>query len=444
VQAKLSLEKDSKPLDQPSFIDLFAGCGGLSLGLMQAGWQGLFAIEKDKYAFETLRTNLIDTESSLKFCWPNWLPKSPISVESFITEFGAHIEESIDLDLLVGGPPCQGFSDAGKRNPNDPRNQLLKDYLRFVDLLKPKIVLIENVRGFTHDFTNENDPSGKINFSTLLISALSKNYNVKTSLIDVSDFGVPQHRTRYFVIGVRNDLFTLMPTINPLDTLVKNRFGFLRKKQLVTPVSSRSAISDLEIQKNGTVPCPECPGFLAISYVSPRTRFQTLMRENSFRAPEDTRIARHNPDIIDRFTKIIHHCKGKGRLNISLGKETRDLFGLKKQALRVLDPDRAAPTITSMPDDLLHYSEPRTLTVRENARLQSFPDWFVFRGKYTSGGHMRRHEVPRFTQVANAVPPLMAEAIGQVLLECMLTFYQEFAPVESLNCESTETFDAAQ
>src|SRR5262249_52412871 len=84
-------------------------------------------------------------------------------------------------------------------------------------------------------------------------------------------------------------------------------------------------------------------------------------------------------------------------------------------ALRVLDPDRPAPTITSMPDDLLHYLEPRTLTVRENARLQSFPDWFAFKGKYTTGGDLRRREVPRFTQVANAVPPLMAEAVGCVL-----------------------------
>src|ERR1700749_3153720 len=84
-------------------------------------------------------------------------------------------------------------------------------------------------------------------------------------------------------------------------------------------------------------------------------------------------------------------------------------------ATRVLDPRKPAPTITSMPDDLLHYSEPRTLTVRENARLQSFPDWFAFKGKYTTGGDRRRREVPRFTQVANAVPPLAARAIGEAL-----------------------------
>jgi DNA (cytosine-5)-methyltransferase 1 len=97
----------------------------------------------------------------------------------------------------------------------------------------------------------------------------------------------------------------------------------------------------------------------------------------------------------------------------------RARFGLKKMALRVLDPDRPSPTITSMPDDLLHYSEPRTLTVRENARLQTFPDWYSFQGKYTTGGHLRKQEVPRFTQVANAVPPLVARAIGEALTDLL-------------------------
>lgn len=93
----------------------------------------------------------------------------------------------------------------------------------------------------------------------------------------------------------------------------------------------------------------------------------------------------------------------------------RERHGINKLATRVLDPAKAAPTITSMPDDLIHYAEPRTLTVRENARLQTFPDWFEFRGKYTTGGERRAREVPRFTQVANAVPPLVAEMWGEVL-----------------------------
>ena len=107
--------------------------------------------------------------------------------------------------------------------------------------------------------------------------------------------------------------------------------------------------------------------------------------------------------------------KERDRLGIQLNAEQRKEFGVAKSTLRVLNPDAPAPTITSLPDDLLHYAEPRTLTVRENARLQTFPDWFVFKGKYTTGGDRRVREVPRFTQVANAVPPLLAELFGTVL-----------------------------
>ena len=140
------------------------------------------------------------------------------------------------------------------------------------------------------------------------------------------------------------------------------------------------------------------------------------MRDGFDGQPSDTRLARHRNDIAERFKDIIERSKLDGRLNIAISKDLRDRYGLKKQAIRVMDPRKPAPTITSMPDDLLHYDEPRTLTVRENARLQTFPDWFSFRGKYTTGGHLRRREVPRFTQVANAVPPLLAELIGYCLL----------------------------
>jgi DNA (cytosine-5)-methyltransferase 1 len=130
----------------------------------------------------------------------------------------------------------------------------------------------------------------------------------------------------------------------------------------------------------------------------------------------DTRLARHRDDIRERFADLIKICGEEGRLNVNLSPATRKAYKLKKAALRVMDPLRPAPTITSLPDDLLHYSEPRTLTVRENARLQSFPDWFEFHGKYTTGGLLRRKEVPRFTQVANAVPPLLAEQLGLALI----------------------------
>jgi DNA (cytosine-5)-methyltransferase 1 len=181
-------------------------------------------------------------------------------------------------------------------------------------------------------------------------------------------------------------------------------------------VSSRQAISDFETSRAGIGQSPDNRGYLAILTGKPRTNFQRLMRDGHEGPVSDTRLARHRPHIVARFAKIIDECKASGRLGVQLNRAMRDKHGIKKMATRVLDPSLPAPTITSMPDDLLHYDEPRTLTVRENARLQTFPDWFAFKGKYTTGGERRAREVPRFTQVANAVPPLVAEMWGGVLL----------------------------
>ncbi|WP_296280994.1 DNA cytosine methyltransferase [Pseudoxanthomonas sp.] len=396
----------SKPL---TFIDAFAGCGGLSLGLMQAGLKGRFAIERDEYAFATLKANLLTAGSTYKYSWPRWLPKKPIGIMEIIDTYRTELENcSGSVDLLVGGPPCQGFSSAGRRKHDDPRNQLFAAYLNLVEIIKPKAVLIENVRGFTLDFSSGEQVK---NFSQALKCRLSDSYTVFEQLLDLTMFGVPQARTRYFVLAFRSDLN--IP--DPFKYLHKNLPSFLRSLRLTTPTSSSSAISDLEVRRNGTRPSTESNGFSETVYSGPLTHYQKLMNEGNA-SVTDLRLARHADDIVTRFREIIERSHAEGRLNTSIGADMRARFGLKKQALRVLDPDRPSPTITSMPDDLLHYSEPRTLTVRENARLQSFPDWYAFQGKYTTGGHLRRQEVPRFTQVANAVPPLAARAIGETLM----------------------------
>lgn len=395
----------AKPL---TFIDAFAGCGGLSLGLMQAGWTGRFAIEHDKFAFATLKANLLAKGSPHKYVWPRGLPKEPIGIVELLSKYRDQLERiSRNVDVLVGGPPCQGFSSAGRRKHDDPRNQLFDSYLNLVDIIKPKAVLIENVRGFTLDFNAGNEVK---NFSQALKARLSDSYTVYEQLLDLSMFGVPQRRTRYFVLAFRSEL----NVPDPFAHLQSRLPSFLRSLQLTAPVSSGTAISDLEVGRNGTQPSTESKGFEETRYAGPLTRYQRLMNAGC-EVPTDLRLARHAKDIADRFKEIIELSHAEGRLNTSIGAEMRARFGLKKTALRVLDPDRPSPTITSMPDDLLHYSEPRTLTVRENARLQTFPDWYSFQGKYTTGGHRRKQEVPRFTQVANAVPPLVARAIGETL-----------------------------
>jgi DNA (cytosine-5)-methyltransferase 1 len=398
------------------FIDVFAGCGGLSLGLMQAGWTGLFAVERDINAFQTLYYNLIAPNSRYRFLWPTWLPESPLSVTDILIKYRNELLALRgQVDMLVGGPPCQGFSSAGRRDPRDPRNELVGAFLDFVDIIRPRIVLVENVRGILSDFRSNSEEGEIANYASYFISSLSSNYSVTSRVIDASDFGVPQKRQRYFIVAVLKGFLDISEN-DPFDLLEHNRLAFLRTKRLISlPVSATSALSDLEVSRNGKFPSNDSPGFEEIGYTGPLTAYQRLMNNGCHDRLSDTRLARHHPHIVDRFERIIDLCHSIGRLNRSLSPAIRTSFGLRKCAIRVLDPDRPSPTVTSMPDDLLHYREPRALTVRENARLQSFPDWFEFRGKYTAGGDRRRKEVPRFTQVANAVPPLVAEALGRTL-----------------------------
>ena len=275
-------------------------------------------------------------------------------------------------------------------------------------------MLLENVRGFTSDFKVSGSSANR-NFAAALQQGLRADYDLTSAVIQARDFGLPQARPRFFLVGALKSAAAGHQVATFFDDLKREAGRFLSGRRLPRWPTARDAISDLEVARNGTVPSTDSKGFEAIAYKGPRTPYQNAMRDKHEGAPPDMRLARHRPDIRGRFEAIIRACREEGRLNVTISAETRKAHGLKKMAIRVLDPLNSAPTITSLPDDLLHYSEPRTLTVRENARLQSFPDWFAFKGKYTTGGHRRRNEVPRFTQVANAVPPLLAEQLGLAL-----------------------------
>ncbi len=394
------------------FIDLFAGCGGLSLGLSEANMQGLFAVEHNESAFETLQHNLLGAQSPRKFDWPDWLPIESTSIENVLESYLDELKNlQGSVDLVVGGPPCQGFSSAGRRRADDPRNKLFEAYVKFVDLVQPKALLLENVRGFTADFKSQGKTD---NYASKLREKLADRYTLHERLLDLSMLGVPQTRTRYFLVAFEKGL----TGADPFDLLEKHLPSFLRKRRISVPVSSSAAICDLEIAYAGITESRETKGFQEIAYRGPRTQYQRAMAKKQ-KGTTDLRLARHGERIVERFASFIEFSHNEGRLNKSMSAEVRQKFGIKKLAFRVIDPDQPAPTITSMPDDLVHYSEPRTLTVRENARLQSFPDWFEFKGKYTTGGERRRFEVPRFTQVANAVPPLAATALGEVIVSIL-------------------------
>ncbi len=416
-----------------TFVDLCAGCGGLSLGLMAAGWEGLFAVEKDPLAFSSLKHNLAGNGSA-RFQWPNWLPREPTSIEDLLCKHEADLKGMQGkVTLLAGGPPCQGFSSIGRRLAHDPRNQVFKHYLKLVELLQPTAVLIENVRGILHPFTKSNaKPARQTDRSLIYADRIESSldrlgYKVWPDIVHAKDYGVPQTRPRFILIGLRHPDPDNVVEPNPFDLLKKLRLGYLRKKGLGTqPITVKEAISDLCRSAGRPQDCKDTSGYKQGTYGRQTSPYQNLLHgtENGGLA-DSHRFAKHRDSTVAKFKWLIGHChKGK-----RLEQDERGKYANKKHYVYILHPDRPAPTVTTLPDDLLHYSDPRILTVREMARLQSFPDSFEFKGKYTTGGDLRTKECPRYTQVGNAVPPLLAEALGLALKKLLsLAFRSKRAP----------------
>ena len=393
------------------YIDLFAGCGGLSLGLHLSGWKGVFAIEKSPFAFETLKYNLI--ENRKHFDWPSWLSISNHDINEVLDNYQEELKRlQGTIDLVAGGPPCQGFSMAGKRVENDTRNQLVFSYIQFIKLVKPKMILFENVKGFTFAF-NKKTNKDAIPYSEVVINELKElGYNVKPHIIDFSKYGVPQRRKRFILVGIMGG------NAENFETLLEElKTDYLKNKGIESFVSLQDAISDL-FQKNGEIPTPDRKGFNSGVYGDINSNYQRMMRNNidSKSIPDSHSFAHHNSFTQKVFTNLIAYYPNMVK---RITNKEREQWHIKKRGLTLLNMNDVSPTLTSHPDDYVHYAEPRILTVREYARIQSFPDWYQFKMKYTTGGDMRKKEVPRYTQIGNAIPPLFAELAGRVLIEIL-------------------------
>jgi DNA (cytosine-5)-methyltransferase 1 len=395
-----------------TYIDLFAGCGGLSLGLHNAGWKGLFAIEKSPQAFKTLEFNLINRIKHFK--WPEWLPKQAHDINGVIEQYSTELEQLHGkVTLVAGGPPCQGFSIAGQRNENDDRNKLIESYIKFVSLVKPDLIFFENVKGFTMEFRN-NAAKGK-KYSQIVTSKLAEEgYYVYGQLINFGDYGVPQKRTRFILVGIRNDIkgSSIEKAKSFFRKLEENKFSFLQQKGLDVNPTVEDALSDL-VSSNESVDTPDRKGFKSGVYKVATSKYQYFARKETKQQPfpNSHSFAKQTRRVISRLQYIqlvTHKCK-------DIGEDLKSELGITTQVLIPLQPHEQSPTVTSHPDDMIHYCEPRILTVRECARLQGFPDNFEFQEKYTTGGKHRKYEVPRYTQVGNAIPPLFGEQAGLIL-----------------------------
>ena len=472
-------------------IDLFAGAGGLSLGLERAGFVPVLAVEKSAMAAETYFRNILARGGDNGRRWEehitplddeddplvrqimhglavaetsNVLGKLPVVRDRIDQIRHEHAMPPGELDLIAGGPPCQGFSLAGLRDPKDRRNSLPYEFLQFVAELQPKSVLIENVTGIGLAFSR-NGAGGAV--LPDLVEALRRyGYRAQIWRLNARHFGVAQNRPRIMIAAVRLDL--LVAAGVDRGTWAREWTSSLRAPDetaswlddglRIEPTDARdsaevpaSAVLHDLVQHSTSaeqvpaglypqadalrdLPMGVAPPNHSLRHHGARTtaRFHLARYFAARDLPENLFHTAARPDGTARITREIG---GVTAQDAPMGIETSAALvaagidpsgslvdmvvklATRKHSQRPLRPNAPAPTMMSLPDDHIHYAEPRTLTVREMARIQSFPDSFEFFGKETTGADRRRFEVPQYTQVGNAVPPRLAEAIGHHLFE---------------------------
>ncbi len=417
--------------DKPTFIDLFAGCGGLSLGLEKAGFFPLYVNELNDDARETYLLNRSEEYPHLRKNLSSGDIKTVVAEENFFEAISRNLKVEVgrgfgpgEVDLVAGGPPCQGFSGIGIRRSYSvekkqlPSNHLFQDMAYFVHKVRPKMFLFENVEGLLRSRWTNEGRKGEIFEQVLETFQGIEGYNVRFKLVHAKEYGVPQNRPRVILIGVHEDVFSPKPA-NPE---IKNKLDAVAAGFL--PEATNGYPHLFEVLEDLIDPNFEYGGATSKYVSSASTNWQryfrtrsngNLMRKNSRLTEQE--YSKHNDTVQARFKAMIDN---KGVIPHNLR--------TKKFAQRLLprEWDKAGPSITttSLPDDFVHYNQARIPTVREWARLQTFPDWYEFAGKRTTGGLRRAgnprenlfaREVPKYTQIGNAVPVKMAEAIGNHL-----------------------------
>ena len=442
----------------PRCIDLFAGPGGLSLGLKEAGFDIIAAVEYDKDAGKTYEHN-IGAHTKIK----DLTKYKPEKLEKELIKSGIWVKGD-ELELIAGGPPCPGFSLIGRskmygtaklknktlkkevhRFIAHPKNKLFREFVNYVKHFNPKYFIMENVQGMA-SYELDDEPIVEV-----IKRSFGENYNVESDILDASDFGVPQQRKRIIFIGTREGMepadhpyvgqvtkITALDAIRDLWNIEPSTNGEVKAKK-ASPSSNgkefRERMAEWKcIRKDGK----EVAGsekkynhWTRVANERDRVLFPFLKSGSPIYTSTLIKIPSSKPRTIygdiypglweselkklfdDRGMKVTKDRKGRDYVANDDTKWVMYPNASFKDKMRRLRWDKPAPTIVAhLAKDgymFIHPAHQRTITVREAARFQSFPDSFVFQGSMTS----------QFRQVGNAVPPLLAEKLGECIIKAL-------------------------
>lgn len=434
-------------------IDLFSGAGGMSEGIIQAGFHIIFSSDINEAVEKTyihrheqlgLRQD-VNTHfhlADIKDLTGEIIRNSIKNLEIF------RDKDIPNIDVIFGGPPCQGYSRAGKRNPDDPRNQLFKEYIRVISEVKPEYVVLENVTGFCdmtlNGFTGLN---GKIYENDEIIPNILKEefgligYNmVEPRILNAADFGVPQRRNRVIILAYKkgnkaprypkpthnkDNYVTLIDAIGDLihDDKIRKEVNPQLTEYQKESINGRTPDINHNTIKSDKILNNEVSSHLPLI----KERF-SLFHEDETGSNLKNRIINNGINLSDKPHLLKHlvnnSCYTEDEIieEFKSGTENKKLINLlltKKNIRTRLDRNKPSATVMTIQDDYISPFENRTFSVRESARLQSFDDSFEFLGKRTTGGKRRRIEVPQYSQVGNAVPPLLAKAVAKEILKVL-------------------------
>lgn len=451
----------------PYAVDLFCGAGGCSEGLIQAGFDILFSSDISDMVEVTYRHR--HEQLGLIQGYNTWFERADIRnltgdiIWNRIRELewfnNGQRQAPNDIDLIIGGPSCQGFSRAGRRDKSDPRNMLFGEYVRVINQVRPRYVVLENVEGFMDmqfigykglDLFDEEGnlieegpvyPDGSVT-PNLLTSELNRigYHTLEPRILNAADYGVPQRRNRVIFMAYRDGQvapnyplpitegqhLSLRDALGDLirDTNIRRRVNRVRSQYQIdsangrTPTTNGLPIAGPRVRTN-----MELPNVSAVV-----TERFSLFNQGESGTNLKKRIKEHGIDLTGKsnLLALCAHEFGCTTDQVLMlfqtpgaTDEQLEILLTKKNIRQRWNENLPAATVVSIPDDYISPWENRTFSVREMARCQSFDDSFEFLGKRTTGGMLRRVEVPQYTQVGNAVPPLLAKAVVTEILNVL-------------------------